>query len=87
VAESVGLCARCAFASPQAGARGSRFWRCRRADADPAYPRYPALPVLRCAGFEADGKLAGDRRAGGEPGPDAEAAAGAAARPRERGKR
>jgi hypothetical protein len=59
VAESVGLCARCAFASPQAGARGSRFWRCRRADADPAFARYPALPVLRCPGFEAGAGLTG----------------------------
>jgi hypothetical protein len=70
VPASVGLCARCAFASPQAGARGSRFWRCRRADADPAFARYPALPVQRCPGFEEGGKLAGGGLASGgvEPG-------------------
>jgi hypothetical protein len=48
----VGLCARCRFAVVQPSARGSRFWRCLRADSDPAYRRYPPLPVLRCAGFE-----------------------------------
>ena len=69
MAASVGLCARCAFASPQAGARGSRFWRCRRADADPAFPRYPALPVLRCPGFEAGGELAGDELESGAEAP------------------
>jgi hypothetical protein len=46
----VGLCAGCGFAAVQRGASG-RFWRCRRADSDPAYRRYPPLPVLRCAGF------------------------------------
>ena len=55
---SVGLCARCRMARVQDTARGSRFWRCTRADADPAYPRYPPLPVLRCPGFEPGGKLA-----------------------------
>jgi hypothetical protein len=29
------------------------FWRCERADTDPAYPRYPTLPVLTCPGFVA----------------------------------
>jgi hypothetical protein len=32
--------------------RGSRFYRCRLADVDPAFPRYPALPVLACEGYE-----------------------------------
>jgi hypothetical protein len=54
---SVGLCARCAFARLTTSARGSRFWRCLRADSDPAYPRYPSLPVLRCPGFEQRGTL------------------------------
>lgn len=63
---SVGLCARCRMASVQRGARGRRFWRCGRADADPAYRRYPPLPVLRCRGFDEGGKLGpGDL----EPGP------------------
>ena len=80
MAASVGLCARCAFASTQAGARGSRYWRCRRADLDPAFARYPALPVLRCPGFEPGGKLADGEPAGDE-------AADAAASGRERGGR
>jgi hypothetical protein len=54
---SVGLCARCRMASVARSARGGRFWRCARADADPAYLRYPPLPVLRCAGFEEGGTL------------------------------
>jgi hypothetical protein len=47
-----GLCARCAQARVQRSARGSAFWRCLRADRDPAFQRYPPLPVLRCPGFE-----------------------------------
>ena len=73
---TVGLCARCGMASLQRGARGSRFWRCGRADSDPAYRRYPPLPVLRCPGFEASGKLVA-----GDPDPDPGAG------PRERGER
>lgn len=48
----VGLCAGCRFSVLQRSARGSRFWRCRRADFDPAFVRYPPLPVRSCAGFE-----------------------------------
>jgi len=62
---SVGLCERCAFAVVQESGRGSRFWRCRRAEEDPRFPRYPRLPVLRCPGFEEGGKL------GAEGGPEA----------------
>lgn len=58
----VGLCARCRFAALQRSARGGRFWRCRRADSDPAFARYPPLPVRRCPGFEP-----------GEPGDEAKA--------------
>jgi len=65
---SVGLCARCRMASVQRSGRGSRFWRCGRAEADPAFLRYPPLPVLRCPGFEEGGKLAPER---GAPGPGA----------------
>jgi len=50
---AAGLCARCRHAAVQRSARGSEFWRCRRADRDPAYLRYPPLPVLRCPGHEA----------------------------------
>ncbi|HKJ24249.1 MAG TPA: hypothetical protein VKB65_05460 [Myxococcota bacterium] len=49
---AVGQCASCRHAFTQDGARGSVFWRCLRADRDPAYPRYPPLPVRRCAGHE-----------------------------------
>jgi hypothetical protein len=48
----VGLCASCRFAARQSSARGGSFWRCRRADADPAFRRYPPLPVRSCSGFE-----------------------------------
>ncbi len=50
-----GLCARCRHARVQVSARGSRFWRCARADRDPRYRRYPPLPVTTCPGFEAAG--------------------------------
>jgi hypothetical protein len=49
--KGVGLCAACRFASVKQGAHGSAFWRCERADVEPAFPRYPSLPVTRCAGF------------------------------------
>jgi hypothetical protein len=58
----VGLCTGCRFAALQRSARGSRFWRCRRADGDPAYRRYPPLPVMRCPGFEPGGPGAGGSR-------------------------
>ena len=57
---AVGLCARCRFAAVQEGGRGSRFWRCRRAEADARFRRYPPLPVLRCPGYEEGGKLGAD---------------------------
>jgi hypothetical protein len=47
-----GLCERCRHARCQRSARGALFWRCLRADHDPAFRRYPPLPVERCAGFE-----------------------------------
>lgn len=50
----VGLCSICRFAAQQESARGSRFWRCLRAEHEPArYLRYPPLPVNDCRGFEA----------------------------------
>jgi hypothetical protein len=48
----VGLCASCAHAAVQQSARGSEFWRCRRADVDPTLRRYPPLPVRACHAFE-----------------------------------
>lgn len=51
--EAVGLCSGCTHASRQHNARGSAFWRCRRAEHDPALRRYPPLPVRECHAFEA----------------------------------
>jgi hypothetical protein len=51
-AARVGLCASCAHATLQRSARGSEFWRCRRADVDAALLRYPPLPVRACHAFE-----------------------------------
>jgi hypothetical protein len=50
---AVGLCAVCRHAAVQTTARGSRFWRCRRAETDARYRRYPPLPVRECVGWEA----------------------------------
>lgn len=49
---AVGLCACCRFGHRIVSARGSVFFLCRRAAADPAYVRYPRLPVIRCLGRE-----------------------------------
>ena len=48
----IGLCSACGFATHQRSARGSSFWRCRRAETDARFMRYPPLPVARCPGFE-----------------------------------
>jgi hypothetical protein len=48
----VGLCAACRHARVVETARGSRFWRCARAERDPHYVRYPPLPVRACRGHE-----------------------------------
>jgi hypothetical protein len=48
----VGLCPVCTHAQVQQSARGSRFWRCLRADDDPRFRRYPPLPVRACPGLE-----------------------------------
>jgi hypothetical protein len=47
----VGLCAQCRFAKRIESAKRSRFFLCRRSEADAAYARYPRLPVVRCAGY------------------------------------
>ena len=49
---AVGLCAACRHARTQETARGSRFWRCLRAETDPRLVRYPRLPVRECPGYE-----------------------------------
>jgi hypothetical protein len=48
----VGLCATCRHGRVQETARGSRFWRCLRAETDPRFTRYPRLPVRECPGYE-----------------------------------
>ena len=48
----VGLCSCCRWAHETTTARGSRFWRCTRAETDPSFVRYPRLPVLECPGYE-----------------------------------
>ena len=50
--DAVGLCRRCAHHRPVANRRGTRFYLCRRWEADPSFARYPTLPVLECRGFE-----------------------------------
>lgn len=59
-----GLCARCRHARVKRSARGSRFWRCARADGDPRYRRYPPLPVTACPGFEVAGPSGGSASIG-----------------------
>jgi hypothetical protein len=48
----VGLCSVCHHGLVQESARGSTFWRCQRAESEPAYLKYPPLPVRTCPGFE-----------------------------------
>ena len=50
--DSVGLCLSCRWVHTVTNRRGSTFYRCGRADTDPAFPRYPPLPVLQCVGYE-----------------------------------
>jgi hypothetical protein len=47
----VGLCDHCTNVQVIENRRGSRFYRCRLADIDPAFVRYPPLPVISCPGF------------------------------------
>ena len=52
MAASIGLCATCLHMREIVSDRGSVFYRCSLADADPAFPKYPRLPVLKCSGFQ-----------------------------------
>lgn len=49
---SIGLCSACRFVVRQDTKRGAVFYRCGRADDDPAYRKYPPIPVGDCPGFE-----------------------------------
>jgi hypothetical protein len=46
-----GLCADCLHAQRIASSHGSTFYRCQRADFDPAFRKYPQLPMIRCVGY------------------------------------
>jgi hypothetical protein len=48
----VGLCLSCRHAKTVVSSKGSEFWRCGRADREPAFAKYPRLPVLLCPGHE-----------------------------------
>jgi hypothetical protein len=63
---AVGLCLTCRWMRSVTNRRGSTFFRCGRADTDPAFPRYPPLPVLQCAGYESAGTI--DETGNGEAG-------------------
>ncbi len=56
-----GLCGSCRLARLVTSDRGTVFWRCGLADADPRYAKYPRLPVMACEGWE-------DKRGGGKAG-------------------
>ncbi|HJQ84867.1 MAG TPA: hypothetical protein VKA21_12370 [Candidatus Binatia bacterium] len=58
---TVGLCASCRHARVQSTARGSRFWRCKRAETDARFPRYPPLPVRACPGWERGERVTSER--------------------------
>jgi len=49
---SHGLCPDCAHARKIVSAKGSLFWKCELARADPRFPRYPPQPRMVCSGFE-----------------------------------
>lgn len=49
---NAGLCATCRHVKTLRNDRGSVFYMCQRAEADPRYKRYPPLPVLQCPGHE-----------------------------------
>jgi len=63
-ATRAGLCARCRHASVQHNARGSAFWRCRKAEQDESLLRYPPLPVGACHAYEAGEPEQHDQRLG-----------------------
>ena len=51
-----GLCGTCAHAKCNQNTRGSVFWQCLKAQSDSRFSKYPPLPVLRCHGFEMEGR-------------------------------
>jgi hypothetical protein len=59
--DEVGLCATCRQARRVESRRGSVFFLCGRADADPRYARYPRLPVRECGVRAPTPRVAGRR--------------------------
>ena len=49
--DRIGLCASCQHARIIRSDRGSVFYQCRLAAANPRFPQYPRLPVLTCEGY------------------------------------
>ena len=47
-----GLCLTCRWKRVSSNRRGSRFFRCARAEVDARFVRYPQLPVGQCPGYE-----------------------------------
>lgn len=58
-----GLCGSCRYAVTQTSAKGSVFWRCRRAELEPGWLRYPPIPVRHCPGHRPVERATGDPNA------------------------
>jgi ADP-ribose pyrophosphatase len=65
-ASQVGLCWDCRWVRRVTSGHGSRFFLCRRAEADEAYPKYPSLPRRRCPGYESEATARAGQEAGME---------------------
>jgi hypothetical protein len=48
----IGLCLDCTHARTIRSTKGSEFWLCEQAQADPRLKKYPPLPVLRCPAYQ-----------------------------------
>jgi len=53
--DAVGRCRDCVHHRVTGNRKGSRFYLCGRANADPRFPQYPPLPVIDCKGYEPGG--------------------------------
>ena len=50
--DSIGLCGSCKYVRLIVSDRGSKFYLCRRSEADATFPKYPRLPLVVCPGYE-----------------------------------
>jgi hypothetical protein len=57
--DRVGLCSDCRYTKAIVSGKGSQFFICLRAEADPDYSKYPRLPMLQCSGYEQPHIVAG----------------------------